>query len=158
MPTSTEMLIKLSKTLALTVAVIFLWSADTVLLADQGSAYAQGSGDKETKTRKTPSMGAKVYERLAEAQVAAEAKDYVEAMWMILQQDKPDDYVCSTGVSHSVKDLVEYVFGKLGLEWTEYVKQDPAFLRSEELNNLKGDHTKLTNSTGWVPTQTFETM
>ena len=86
------------------------------------------------------------------------AKDYVEAMWMILQQDKPDDYVCSTGVSHSVKDLVEYVFGKLGLEWTEYVKQDPAFLRSEELNNLKGDHTKLTNSTGWVPTQTFETM
>jgi len=69
------MLIKLSKTLALTVAVIFLWSADTVLLTDQGSAYAQGSGDKETKTRKTPSMGAKVYERLAEAQELVEAGD-----------------------------------------------------------------------------------
>ena len=86
------------------------------------------------------------------------AEDYVKAMWMILQQDKPDDYVCSTGVSHSVRDLVEYVFGKLGLNWVDYVKQDPAFLRSEELNNLKGDHSKLTNMTGWVPTHTFETM
>jgi GDPmannose 4,6-dehydratase len=86
------------------------------------------------------------------------AKDYVEAMWQILQLDKPDDYVCSTGVSHSVKDLVEYVFGKLQLDWKLYVKQDPAFLRSEELNNLKGDNTKLTNHIAWKPTHTFESM
>ena len=86
------------------------------------------------------------------------AKDYVEAMWMILQQPTADDFVCSTGVSHSVKDLVEYVFGKLGLDWMQYVKQDPAFLRSEELNNLKGDCTKLKTITGWQPTYTFEEM
>jgi GDPmannose 4,6-dehydratase len=86
------------------------------------------------------------------------AKDYVEAMWRILQLDKPDDYVCSTGVSHSVKDLVEYVFGKLNLDWKLYVKQDPAFLRSEELNDLKGDNMKLTNHIAWKPTYTFESM
>lgn len=86
------------------------------------------------------------------------AKDYVEAMWLILQQDNPDDFVCSTGISHSVKELVEYVFGKLNLDWQKYVKQDTAFLRSEELNNLKGDHSKLKSATGWVPTYTFETM
>ena len=86
------------------------------------------------------------------------AKDYVEAMWLILQQDEPNDFVCSTGISHSVKDLVEYVFGKLNLNWAEYVKQDPAFLRSEELNNLKGDNKKLSMVTGWNPTYTFETM
>jgi len=86
------------------------------------------------------------------------AIDYVEAMWLILQQDKPDDFVCSTGISHSVKDLVEYVFGKLGLDWREYVKQDAAFLRSEELNNLKGDCSKLKKVTGWKPTYTFEKM
>ena len=86
------------------------------------------------------------------------AKDYVEAMWQILQLDNPDDYVCSTGISHSVKDLVEYVFGKLDLNWKLYVKQDPAFLRSEELNDLKGDNTKLKLHTNWQPTNTFESM
>jgi GDPmannose 4,6-dehydratase len=79
-------------------------------------------------------------------------------MWLILQQDKPDDFVCSTGVSHSVKDLVEYVFGKLELDWKSYVKQDSAFLRSEELNTLKGDCTKLKKITSWEPTYTFEKM
>ena len=86
------------------------------------------------------------------------AKDYVEAMWQILQLDNPDDYVCSTGISHSVKDLVEYVFGKLDLNWKLYVKQDPALLRSEELNDLKGDNTKLKLHTNWQPTNTFESM
>jgi GDPmannose 4,6-dehydratase len=86
------------------------------------------------------------------------AKDYVEAMWLILQQETPGDFVCSTGISHSVKELVEYVFGKLDLDWSEYVKQDEAFLRSEELNNLKGDNNKLHLATGWKPTYTFEAM
>ncbi len=86
------------------------------------------------------------------------AKDYVEAMWMILQLDKSDDFVCSTGVSHSVKDLVEYVFNKLELDWTKYVKQDEKFYRPEELNNLKGDSTKLRSFTNWSPSYTFETM
>ena len=86
------------------------------------------------------------------------AKDYVYAMWLILQQDKPDDFVCSTGVSHSVQDLCEYVFGKLELNWKEYVKQDEKFLRPEELYDLKGDNSKLVTATGWKHEYTFETM
>jgi GDPmannose 4,6-dehydratase len=86
------------------------------------------------------------------------AKDYVEAMWLILQQDKSDDFVCSTGISHSVRDLVEYVFGKLELDWDRYVVQDEKFLRPEELNDLKGDCSKLKDLTGWRPSYTFESM
>jgi GDPmannose 4,6-dehydratase len=86
------------------------------------------------------------------------AKDYVYAMWLILQQDKPDDFVCSTGVSHSVQQLCEYVFGKLELDWKEYVKQDEKFLRPEELYDLKGDCSKLAKATGWKHEYTFESM
>jgi len=86
------------------------------------------------------------------------AKDYVYAMWLILQQDKPDDFVCSTGISHSVQDLCEYVFGKLGLDWKKYVKQDEKFLRPEELHDLKGDCSKLVKATGWKHEYTFESM
>jgi GDPmannose 4,6-dehydratase len=86
------------------------------------------------------------------------AKDYVRAMWEILQLDTPDDFVCSTGISHSVQDLCEYVFGKLELDWEEYVKQDDKFLRPEELHNLKGDSSKLIKTTGWSHDYTFESM
>jgi GDPmannose 4,6-dehydratase len=86
------------------------------------------------------------------------AKDYVEAMWSILQLDNPDDFVCATGVSHSVRDLCEYVFGALDLNYLDYVKQDEKFYRPEELNDLKGDSTKLRKIIGWKPTYTFETM
>jgi GDPmannose 4,6-dehydratase len=86
------------------------------------------------------------------------AKDYVYAMWLILQQDKPDDFVCSTGISHSVQDLCEYVFGKLNLDWAKYVKQDEKFIRPEELHDLKGDSSKLIKATGWKHEYTFESM
>jgi GDPmannose 4,6-dehydratase len=86
------------------------------------------------------------------------AKDYVRAMWEILQLDKSDDFVCSTGISHSVRELCDYVFSSLGLDWKEYVEQDERYLRPEELNNLKGDSSKLRITTGWKPTYTFETM
>jgi GDPmannose 4,6-dehydratase len=86
------------------------------------------------------------------------AKDYVKVMWEILQLDKPDDFVCATGISHSVQDLCEYVFGKLDLDWQLYVKQDEKFLRPEELHNLKGDPSKLINATGWSHDYTFESM
>jgi GDPmannose 4,6-dehydratase len=86
------------------------------------------------------------------------AKDYVEAMWLILQLDKPDDFVCSTDVSHSVRELCQYVFGKLGMNWEDYVKTDGKYYRPEELHNLKGDSTKLRLRTGWKPKYTFETM
>ena len=86
------------------------------------------------------------------------AKDYVKAMWEILQLDNPDDFVCSTGVSHSVKDLCEYVFSYLNLDYKDYVKVDEKFLRPEELHNLKGDSTKLKNTIGWTHDYTFESM
>ena len=85
------------------------------------------------------------------------AKDYVKAMWMILQQDKPDNFVCATGISHSVQDLVEYTFNKLDLDWTQYVKTDAKYLRPEELKDLKGDSSKL-RELGWTADYTFETM
>jgi GDPmannose 4,6-dehydratase len=86
------------------------------------------------------------------------AKDYVEAMWMMLQTDKPDDFVCSTGISHSVKDLCEYTFNKLELDFRDYVVIDDKHFRPEELYNLKGDSSKLRNKLGWKPKYSFETM
>jgi GDPmannose 4,6-dehydratase len=86
------------------------------------------------------------------------AKDYVKVMWQILQLDKPDDFVCATGISHTVKDLCEYVFKKLDLDWELYVKQDEKFLRPEELQNLKGDPSKLINAINWTQDYTFKTM
>ena len=86
------------------------------------------------------------------------AKDYVRAMWIMLQQDVPGDFVCSTGESHTVKELVEYVFNKLELKWEDYVETDEKYLRPEELEDLKGDSTKLRAATGWAQTYTFESM
>jgi GDPmannose 4,6-dehydratase len=86
------------------------------------------------------------------------AKDYIKAMHQILQLDKPDDFVCATGISHSVKELCEYVFNVLDLDWTQYVIQDEKFLRPEELNDLKGDSSKLKEMTGWETTYTFKSM
>jgi GDPmannose 4,6-dehydratase len=86
------------------------------------------------------------------------AKDYVEAMWLMLQTDNPDDYVCSTGVSHSVKDLCEYTFSSFGLDYRDYIVIDEKHFRPEELRDLKGDSTKMRNSLSWKPKYTFETM
>lgn len=86
------------------------------------------------------------------------AKDYVKAMWQILQLEKPDDFVCSTGVSHSVRELCEYVFSYLGLDWMEYVVQDKKYIRPEELNDLKGDCSKLKKYTNWEQQYTFQSM
>ena len=85
------------------------------------------------------------------------AKDYVKAMWLILQQDIPGDFVCATGISHSVSQLCDYVFSSLGLDWKEYVVQQDKFLRPEELHNLKGDPSKI-RALGWKPEYTFESM
>jgi GDPmannose 4,6-dehydratase len=79
-------------------------------------------------------------------------------MWMLLQQDNSGDHGCSTGISHTVLELVEYVFGKLNLDGKKHVKTDSKFLRPEELEDLKGDSRKLRSETGWSPKYTFETM
>jgi GDPmannose 4,6-dehydratase len=84
--------------------------------------------------------------------------DYVRAMHMIVQQDQPDDYVVSTGVTRSVRDMCEYVFGRLGLNYQDYVVQNPKYLRPEELPYLRGDNTKIVTQLGWKPTYTFEAL
>lgn len=86
------------------------------------------------------------------------AKDYVYAMWLILQDKKADDYVCATSISHTVLDLVKYVFTALELDWKKYIKEDQKYIRPEELENLKGDNTKLINNLDWKPKYTFESM
>ena len=86
------------------------------------------------------------------------AKDYVKAMWLILQHDTPDDFVCATGISHSVLDLVEYVFGKLGLDYNDYLESNEKFMRPEELKDLKGDAIKAKTKLGWGTEYDFESM
>jgi len=86
------------------------------------------------------------------------AKDYVKAMWLILQHEQADDFVCATGVSHTVRDLVEYTFDKLDLNWKQYVKHDKKYYRPEELDNLKGDCTKAKTELKWKHEYTFESM
>ena len=86
------------------------------------------------------------------------AKDYVKAMWMMLQEKEPDGYVCATGVSHSVRDCCEYIFKELGMDYKEYVTMDERFLRPEELHDLKGDSSKLRTKLNWTPDYTFELL
>jgi GDPmannose 4,6-dehydratase len=84
--------------------------------------------------------------------------DYVRAMHMILQQDQPEDYVVSTGITRSVRDMCEYVFVRCNLNYQDHVVQNPKFLRPEELPYLRGDNTKITSTLGWKPTYSFEML
>ena len=85
------------------------------------------------------------------------SKDYVRAMYLILQQPEPGDYVVATGVTHSVREMCDYVFTKLGLDYKDYVIQNQKFLRPEELKYLKGDSSRI-RALGWEPEYTFETL
>ena len=84
------------------------------------------------------------------------AGDYVRAMWLMLQQEQADDYVIATGVSHSVRDLVEAAFGYAGLDWQQYVRIDPKLLRPAEVDHLIGDASKAKTTLGWEPNVSFE--
>jgi GDPmannose 4,6-dehydratase len=84
------------------------------------------------------------------------AGDYVRAMWMMLQQDQPDDYVVATGVAHSVRDLVEIAFARVGLDWRKHVTQDPKLIRPAEVDHLIGDASKARAALGWAPTVDFK--
>ncbi len=86
------------------------------------------------------------------------AGDYAEAMWLMLQQDKPEDYVIATGISHSVKELIQVTFAHLGLDWMDYVKIDPKLLRPAEVDYLVGDAKKAKAKLGWQPRVTFEEL
>jgi len=86
------------------------------------------------------------------------AGDYVQAMWLMLQQDEPDDYVIATGRTHSVRELCEIAFGYLDLDWQKYVVSDPQFMRPAEVDLLVGDASKAHAKLGWEPTYTFEQL
>ena len=87
------------------------------------------------------------------------AGDYVKAMWLMLQQDEPDDYVVATGETHSVEEFLEITFDKVGLgKWRDYVRQDPKFFRPAEVDLLIGDPTKARTRLGWKPEVSFEQL
>ena len=84
--------------------------------------------------------------------------DYVRAMHLIINSIEPSDFVVSTGESHSVRELCDYVFSKLGLDYRNYIVQNTKFLRPEELKVLKGDSSKIRTQLKWKPTYTFEKL
>jgi GDPmannose 4,6-dehydratase len=86
------------------------------------------------------------------------AKDYVEAMWLILQQEKPDDFVIATGETHSIKEFLEVAFSYANLQWQDYVEFDPRYLRPAEVELLIGDSTKARETLNWQPSVTFEEL
>ncbi|MCS0674071.1 GDP-mannose 4,6-dehydratase [Cytobacillus firmus] len=86
------------------------------------------------------------------------AGDYVKAMWLMLQQNDPDDYVIATGETHTIKEFVEIAFKHVGLDWQDYVVQDSKFFRPAEVDLLLGDPAKAKNKLGWQPEVTFEQL
>ncbi len=86
------------------------------------------------------------------------AGDYVEAMWRMLQQDQPDDYVVATGVALSIREFLELVFNQLDLDWKQYVETDPRFFRPAEVDHLEGDASKARKLLGWQPTTSVEAL
>jgi GDPmannose 4,6-dehydratase len=86
------------------------------------------------------------------------AREYVEAMWLMIQQDLPDDFVIATGETHSVRELCEVAFGLVGLGWERYVRVDPAYFRPTEVDVLCGDAGKAAEKLGWRATTPFESL
>ncbi|BDI17924.1 hypothetical protein ANSO36C_37260 [Nostoc cf. commune SO-36] len=86
------------------------------------------------------------------------AKDYVKAMWLMLQKDQPDDYVIATGETHSVREFLELAFNYVNLNWQDYVEFDERYLRPSEVDLLIGDATKARQNLGWTPSVTFEEL
>ena len=87
------------------------------------------------------------------------APDYVEAMWLMLQQDKPDDYVIATGEKHSIREFLDVAFDHIGIkDWSKYVKQDPRFMRPAEVDLLVGDYKKAFRVLGWKPKTSFKKL
>jgi GDPmannose 4,6-dehydratase len=86
------------------------------------------------------------------------ARDYVEAMWLMLNADKPDDYVIATGETHSVREFIEKTFSYLDLDWQQYVEIDPHYFRPAEVELLQGDASKARRELGWEPKVSFDQL
>lgn len=121
----------------------------------------------EFVTRKITDGAAKIYlKKAAELQLGnleskrdwGYAKDFVEAMWLMLQKDAPDDYVIATGETHSIKEFVKLAFEMVDLDWKKYVKTDPKFFRPAEVDYLVGDYSKAKKMLGWKPKVRFKEL
>jgi GDPmannose 4,6-dehydratase len=86
------------------------------------------------------------------------AKEYVEAMWLMLQQDEPDDFVIATNETHTIREFLEEAFGHVGLKWEDYVEIDPRYYRPAEVDLLIGDASKAEEKLGWKPKVTFKEL
>ena len=86
------------------------------------------------------------------------AKDYVEAMWLMLQQHEPHDYVIATGESHSVREFLEAAFERVDLKWQDHVEIDSRYFRPSEVDHLLGDATRARKELGWRPQKTFQEL
>jgi GDPmannose 4,6-dehydratase len=86
------------------------------------------------------------------------AQDYVEAMWLMMQQPKPDDYVVATGETHTIRDLLDVAFGEVNIDWKKYVTVDPKYFRATEVDILQGDATKARTVLGWKPRWSFKCL
>ena len=87
------------------------------------------------------------------------APDYVEAMWLMLQQNEPEDYVIATGETHSIREFLDVAFNHIGIDdWENYIGQDPRFMRPAEVDVLRGDSTRAKNELGWVPKTSFKEL
>jgi len=86
------------------------------------------------------------------------APEYVEAMWLMLQQDEPEDFVIATGESHTVREFVELAFGRVGLDWGRYVETDPRYFRPAEVDALRGDPSRVREKLGWSASTSFEEL
>jgi GDPmannose 4,6-dehydratase len=85
-------------------------------------------------------------------------KDYVKAMWLMMQQEKPDNFVIASGKSHSIREFVDIAFSRIGLDWQEYVEVDKSFFRPAEIYDLVGDYRKAERVLGWKPKTSFEDL
>ena len=86
------------------------------------------------------------------------AGDYVKAMWLMLQQDKPDDFVAATNETHTIREFLELAFGHVNLDWKDYVKKDEQFFRPAEIHELRGDYSKAQKTLGWKPSVSFKEL
>ena len=86
------------------------------------------------------------------------AKEYVEAMWLMLQQPEPDDYVIATNETHTIRECLEVAFGRVGLDWQKYVEIDPRYYRPAEVELLIGDYSKAKRRVGWEPRPKFNAL
>src|SRR2546428_823438 len=119
-------------------------------------SHDRGSFDIPEYTEEVTGVGAV---RLLEAiRDWGYAGDYVEAMWLMLQQEEPDDYVIATGESHTVRELLELAFEYVHLDWKKYVKNDPRYYRPTEVDQLVGDASKAKRKLGWEPKVSFKEL